>query len=139
MHDEWEGRGTRRDSEPHRGQTVLTLGVISVVCGVVTFIACPFLCVFGLGLGIPAWVMGHRDLKKMRLNLMDPRGEPRTRSGWICGMVGTILGGMGLLISALLIVVYVILIVGIVSRAPGPGPRPGAQPPVVPAPVPDRP
>ena len=53
---------------PHRGRLILTLGVLSfVIAGVLT--------------GIPAWVMGSGDLKKMDAGIMDPRG-PRPHHGW---------------------------------------------------------
>jgi hypothetical protein len=134
--EEWEGRGTRRDSEPHRGPTVFTLGVISVVWGGIMLFACPLVSAFGLCVGIPAWIMGHRDLKKMRQNVMDPRGERQTRSGWICAIVGTVLSGLGAIVGAFAMTLYVIMIVGIVSaKPPPPGTAPRAAPgPIAPAP-----
>lgn len=60
--------------EPHRGSTILTLGILSLfLCGVFT--------------GIPAWIMGKHDLAKMKAGTMDPQGEGSTRAGMICGMV----------------------------------------------------
>jgi hypothetical protein len=75
----------RRGLAPHRGGTVLTLGIVSLVC----------LCVcnlLSLILGPIAWSMGQRDLAEMRAGRMDPDGEGITRAGWICGIIGTILG-----------------------------------------------
>jgi hypothetical protein len=63
---------------PHRGSTVLTLGILGVV-GVC------FIC------GIIAWVMGNEDLRAMREGRMDRAGEPMTSAGRICGMISTIL------------------------------------------------
>ena len=60
--------------EPHRGSTILTLGILSL-----------FLC--GIFTGIPAWVMGKQDLAKMKAGTMDPQGEGATRAGMICGMI----------------------------------------------------
>src|SRR5436189_54026 len=57
----------RRDWEPHRANTVLTLGIISVAIA-------PLCGLAGLALGIPTWVMGGGDLRKMRARVMDPRG-----------------------------------------------------------------
>ncbi|HXG12972.1 MAG TPA: MJ0042-type zinc finger domain-containing protein [Gemmataceae bacterium] len=87
----WEhyGRyGIRRDWEPHRGTLVLVLGILSLVAAGLFFLFCWAL---GLPLGIAAWVIGHRDLKKMQANLMDPEGRGLTQGGWICGIIGTIL------------------------------------------------
>jgi ribosomal protein L40E len=134
--ERWQRRGVRRDSEPHRGQTVITLGVISVVCGGISMMGCPFLSVFGLGLGIPTWVMGQRDLKKMRSGVMDPRGEAQTRNGWVCGIVGTILSILGMLVLAFIITLEVFLIISIRSSMSAPTTQPGMQTPGAPAPGP---
>jgi predicted Zn finger-like uncharacterized protein len=79
----------RRDSEPHRGGLILTLGIISIIvaAGSPVLYGCP--SIVSLPLGITAWVLGGRDLKKIRANLMDPRGQGNTQAGWICGIVGT--------------------------------------------------
>jgi hypothetical protein len=129
--DPWEGRGVRRDSEPHRGQTVITLGVISAVCGGIAMVGCSPLSVFGLGLGIPAWVMGQRDLKKMRAGVMDARGEAQTRSGWICGIVGTILSILGILVLAFVITLEVFMFISIGSIRSAPATQRGAPAPVL--------
>ncbi|HEY1375778.1 MAG TPA: hypothetical protein VGF55_03255 [Gemmataceae bacterium] len=74
-YDEPAPRRRRRWVEPHRGSTVLTLGILSlVVCS---------------PLGIAAWVMGNTDLAAMRRGDMDPSGEGTTQAGRICGMIGT--------------------------------------------------
>jgi hypothetical protein len=101
----WEDPGTavRRDCEPHRGGLILTMGIASVVgpsLGVLLFCCpyvAPFFAVAGLGLGITAWVMGRRDLKKIDSKVMDPGGRSQTQAGWICGIIGTILSGLALL------------------------------------------
>jgi hypothetical protein len=79
----------RRDWEPHRASTVLTLGTLSV--------ALFPLCGASLLLGIPTWVMGQSDLRKMREKTMDPAGEMTTRAGWVLGIVGSALGTLALL------------------------------------------
>jgi hypothetical protein len=86
----WETRyGVRRDAEPHRGPLILTLGIISLVTAVIYFLSC-----IGLPLGIVAWVLGHRDLKRMERQEMDPQGKGLTQAGWICGIIGTVLTGL---------------------------------------------
>ena len=67
----------RAHMRPHRGGTVLALGILGlVVC---------FIC------GIFAWIMGNEDLRAMRAGQMDPSGEGITQAGRICGMVSVIL------------------------------------------------
>jgi hypothetical protein len=82
-------RGVRRDAEPHRGPLVLTLGIIGVV-----IMALPYCAPLGMPFGITAWILGHRDLGKMKANLMDPRGQGTTQAGMIMGMVAAIMGSI---------------------------------------------
>jgi len=60
---------------PHRGVTVLVLGILGLV-------TCPFL-------GIAAWFMGDTDLEEMRAGRMDASGRDMTNAGRICGMVAS--------------------------------------------------
>jgi hypothetical protein len=60
---------------PHRGVTILVFGILA-------FVVCPFF-------GIAAWVMGNTDLQEMDQGRMDPTGRDLTKAGRICGMVGT--------------------------------------------------
>lgn len=77
----------------HRGGLILALGIISiVVCGFV---------------GPVAWVMGTRDLEEMRQGRMDPLGKGLTEAGRICGMVGTALLVLGILLT----IVWVLFVV----------------------------
>ena len=91
--------------EPHRGTMVLVLGILSLVlcqlCG-------PF-----------AWIMGKNDLKKMDAGRMDPDGRGLTQGGMICGIVGSILLALGLLLS-LLWVVFAVILVGAAASQGGP-------------------
>lgn len=63
--------------KPHRATTILVLGILSLV------ICAP--------LGIFAWIMGNSDIKEMDAGRMDPSGRSTTNAGRICGMIGTIL------------------------------------------------
>jgi hypothetical protein len=76
----------RLDSEPDRSGLVLTLGILSLVC--------PLICCGpgGVVLGIMAWVMGQADLARMRDLRVNPDGQGLTQAGWICGIIGTVLG-----------------------------------------------
>lgn len=81
--------------KPHRGTTILVLGILSLVC-----------C--GL-LGIPAWLMGNADLKEMAAGTMDPTGEGTTNAGKICGIIGTVLAILGALVGIVYLVVVVLM------------------------------
>ncbi len=75
--DEERDRWIRRDYVPHRGGTVLTFGILSlVVCGF---------------FGPVAWIMGNNDMREIREGRMDPTGEGTTNAGRICGIIATCL------------------------------------------------
>ncbi len=81
--------------KPHRGTTILVLGILSLVC-----------C--GL-LGIPAWLMGNADLKEMAAGTMDPAGQGTTNAGKICGIIGTVLAILGALVGIAYFVIVVLM------------------------------
>jgi len=124
-------RDVRRDSEPHRGSLILTLGIVSIVTA---WLLGPI----GLIVGIIAWSMGQRDLKKMRTNVMDPQGLGSTQAGWICGIIGTAFGGL-MSLCCLAYFGWFIFMMTSMSRmtpsTPTVAPRP-ANPVVRPAPAP---
>jgi len=73
------------EPSPHRGETILALGVSSLVCSV-----------FGAGLvaiplGIVVWGMAHKDLAAIRAGKMDPAGLKATKAGKACGVIGLVL------------------------------------------------
>jgi hypothetical protein len=63
---------------------VLVLGILSLV-----------LCA---PLGIAAWIMGNGDIKEMDAGVMDPSGRSLTTAGRICGIIGTLLLAIGVVI-----------------------------------------
>src|SRR5262249_13390052 len=69
------------------GSLVLTLGIISLA----TFFVCGLP---GLAMGLTAWIMGVKDLRKIRSNLMDPEGKGQTQAGMICGIIGTFINAL---------------------------------------------
>jgi hypothetical protein len=83
----------QRGELPHRGAAVLTLGILALV-GLV-------ICIPSLILGPIAWVMGSNDLVLIRSGRMDRSGEGLTTSGQTCGIIATILGGVGLVLVCL--------------------------------------
>jgi len=79
--------------KPHRGTTVLVLGIL----GLVVCVIC----------GIIAWVMGKNDLREMDAGVMDPSGRGTTNAGRICGMISVILACVGFAIWLILVIVGV--------------------------------
>ena len=75
---------------PHRGGTILTLGILSLV-------VCPLL-------GIAAWFMAEDDLQQMKRGMMDASGRDVTSAGRVCGMVATGLFVLQVLLLCLLLV-----------------------------------
>jgi hypothetical protein len=76
-------------------------GIGSLLCAFV------YLVPIGLGLGVAAWTMGRRDLKKMREGEMDRAGRSATHNGWVCGIAGTILNAI-MTLGAVLILALII-------------------------------
>jgi hypothetical protein len=110
----WEEPGeVRRDIEPHRGGLVLTLGIVGLVmAGVMSpMFCCPFvgmISAFPATLTVPAWVLGMRDLGRMRRGEIDPEGRASTQSGMICGIIGSSVAAGGLLVQLVMIVLYLL-------------------------------
>lgn len=80
-----------------RGALILVFGILSLL-------------MFGLITGIPAWVMGNTDLRRMREGKMETADEGLTRAGMILGIIGT-------LISGLILIFMILVIVGLFSFA----------------------
>jgi hypothetical protein len=88
----WEGpyrTPVRRDCEPHRGQLLLTLGILSLV-----LLMCWMVAVVGLTLGIVAWVLARKDEQKIQAGTMDPEGRGLVQAAKVLGIVGTILNSL---------------------------------------------
>lgn len=109
LDDRRSSRGRRRRSRrgrggaPHRGPLILVLSIIGLVmlmfCAVLTLPFC-----------LPAWLMANRDLRLMRAGQMDDEGEGLTQAGRICGIIGTILGGLVFLALCLYVLVIIVAI-----------------------------
>jgi hypothetical protein len=89
--EDWESRRIRRDLAPHRGSLILGLGVGSVV-GSALAIPCCALPAITIPLGAVSWIMGASDLRKIDAGDMDPDGRGNTKAGYICGIIGLVLG-----------------------------------------------
>jgi hypothetical protein len=84
----WEGR---RDAIPHRGPLIDTLGSISLATGALTLCTGPFGFITAMATGIPALVMAHNDLTRMRHGTVDPQGLGRTDTGRVKALIGIIM------------------------------------------------
>jgi hypothetical protein len=75
-----------------------------MVLGILSLVVLPFV------LGPIAWVMGHNDMQKIHAGRMDPEGEGMTNTGKICGMIGTIMGIIFLVLACVWIAFLVMLL-----------------------------
>ncbi len=96
--------------KPHRGTLILVLGILSIVMSLIGGVVCLVGWIAGLPCGIIAWVIGGRDLRAIDAGTMDPLGMGSTKSGWICGIIGTIIG-------ILCAILTILMIIGIASGA----------------------
>lgn len=104
--DDYEDRRPRK--EPHRGQTILILGIVSIAF---VHLVGPFV-----------WWMGSVDLRKMREGRMDRRGEGETRIGYIFGIISTVLLILGVIVGLLILAMFV-LGIGLFAAAAANAPR----------------
>lgn len=84
-----------QSSKPGRGTMILVLGILSLVLGIT------FCIILGPVLGIPAWVMGRNDEKKIFKGIISQAELPSTKAGKVCGIIGTFIG-IGIMMLALL-------------------------------------
>jgi hypothetical protein len=70
--------------KPGRGGVILTLGILSIV-------------MFGPLTGIPAWIMGHHDLREIRAGLISQGEYSLTTAGMVLGIIGTCIGAIVML------------------------------------------
>jgi hypothetical protein len=85
--------------QPHRGVLILVLGILSIICCLVT--------------GIVAWIMANKDLQAMAAGQMDRTGEGLTKAGKICGIIGIVL--QSLYIIGYVLVVFVFAAAGMAA------------------------
>ena len=78
-------RRRRPRLKPHRGGTILTFGILGLLCCII--------------FAIMAWVMGNADMQEIRAGRMDPSGEGSTNAGRIMGMIGCILAIVGFILG----------------------------------------
>jgi predicted Zn finger-like uncharacterized protein len=105
--DDRDLRRHRRDTEPHRGTMILVLGILSLVIAYI-----------GAILGIIAWSMGRKDLRRIDAGEVDYSGRQLTHIGMILGIIGTCLQSfLCLFVIGYMIVVFT-FVIGSASKAP---------------------
>jgi len=78
--------------EPGRGTIILILGILSIV-------------LLGPFVGIPAWVMGNKDLKKIKNGIISLSEKSNTKVGMILGIIGTFISFFTIMIIGIAVVV----------------------------------
>jgi hypothetical protein len=73
-----------------RSPIVLIMGIASIVVSFMSCGCCLLFIPFGLGLGIPAWVMGRNDLRMIAQGKRNPNQKGLLQAGMICGIIGTV-------------------------------------------------
>lgn len=82
-----------RQQETGRGVLILILGILSII-------------LLGPLSGIPAWIMGRNDLKKIESGLIPDSEKGLTKAGKILGIIGTFL-------ALVLVLLGIAMVVGI--------------------------
>jgi hypothetical protein len=93
-YDDYGRPPLRRDQVPHRSSLILTLGIVSIIAGSLGFCCYGLPAAIALPTGLCAWLMGQGDLRQMDQGLMDSDGRSNTHGGVVCGIIGTVLGGL---------------------------------------------
>ena len=89
--------------KPDRGSLILVFGILSLV------VCAP--------LGIAAFIMGRSDLREIDAGERDPQGRSTTQAGYICGIIGSILCGLQVVVGVLLLIV--VPLVGLAASGGG--------------------
>lgn len=84
----------RKETPPKNGQPTQQAGngVLILVLGILSLVVCA-------PLGIVAWLMGRGDIKKIDAGLIAQDARGLTMAGMVCGIIGTILFALQLLIA----------------------------------------
>jgi hypothetical protein len=81
-----------RDCEPHKGELLELVGIISMPLGFSGCISLGATALVGFPLGCLVLYLAQRDLARMKAATMDPHGEWLTDSAWYKGGWGALVG-----------------------------------------------
>lgn len=88
--------GIIQNQEPGRGTLILIIGILGLILNIIFIV--PILSVI-------AWIMGSKDLKKIKSGIIAVSEKSTTKIGWVLGIVGTII--------SLVIIAGIAIVVGI--------------------------
>ncbi len=101
----WEEPGAvRRDLTPHRGQSLLLLARLSVVCGGLSLLLGLLTGSVAIGLGVTVRAAAAVDLEKMRRGELDPRGAAEAEKARELAAAGIVLGPLAAVLNAVALV-----------------------------------
>ena len=78
---------------------MLTLGITSIVVSLLGCVCCALVLPISFGLSIPAWVLGHSDLKAIAQGRRSSINKGVLQAGMICGIVGVALSTLAVIAS----------------------------------------
>lgn len=89
-------------------QQNLPNATISLVLGILSIPGCCCYGILGLILGIIAWVLAKSDIKKFNLypGVYSESSLKNAKAGKVCGIIGTILGALYLLVIIAFIAIF---------------------------------
>lgn len=83
-----------QSQEEGRGVLILVLGILGIA-------------VLGPILGIPAWIMGRNDLKRIQEGRIPSSERALTKAGMILGIISTVLFGLVLALFFIILVINI--------------------------------
>jgi phage FluMu protein Com len=104
------GQPMRPTGQTPKTGLVLTLGIISLVSSIsiYLFVCCcwpvsllPMLVAFGCG--IPAWIVGHQELKRFAAGVYRRQGQGEMKAGYVCAILGVVFSILSIVAIALLV------------------------------------
>ncbi|MBI1903634.1 MAG: hypothetical protein HYS13_21235 [Planctomycetia bacterium] len=101
---------------PHRGGTVMAMGIVSCSVAAIGAIICSLLLLVSLPLGIVSWIMARNDLREMAAGTMDVSGRGQTMTGMITGIIATALSALVLFVMLAIFVLYAVIIAASAAR-----------------------
>jgi len=72
-----------------------------------------FVCSLGLLTGIPAWIIGRKEIKAIEAGQSDPAGKVMAQIGMWLGIIFTILS----VLFTIFMIIYFIFIIGLVATS----------------------
>lgn len=110
------GQPIRTSGRTPKSGLVLTLGIISLVSSISIYL---FVCccwpvsllpmVVGLGCGIPAWIVGHQELKRFAAGVYGGRSPGEMKAGYVCAILGVVFSILSIVAIVLLVALGVSL------------------------------